>query len=76
MACMCMACMQVALQNHHTHFLLVDNPGDHSWGAEISLFDAILDRMSRERHVPLVTLVIRGQIGALQDVLDALDSSG
>ena len=46
------------------------------WGAEISLFDAILDRMSRERHVPLVTLVIRGQIGALQDVLDALDSSG
>ena len=32
--------------------------------------------MSRERYVPLITVVIGGTIGTLQDILDALDSSG
>ena len=83
----------VALERHHTHFLLVDTApasdeksyepdGSGSsarevpWGTELAIFGAIRDRMSRERHVPLVSLVIGGTVGVLRDVIDELDSSG
>lgn len=65
----------VALECHHTHFLLVDTPEvGTKWGGEIELFKAIRDRMSRERHVPLAALVIGGIVGTLEDIHDSLDS--
>ena len=71
-----------ALERHHTHFLLLDSSESIAQRSRreaefgIAVAAKIRDRMSRERHVPLVTLVIGGGVHSLVDVLDALDSKG
>ena len=65
-----------ALERHHTHFVLVDDPGRSSWGGEIDLARRLRDKLCLTLQVPLVTLVIAGGVGNLNDVLDALNCNG
>ena len=65
------------LEEHHTHFLFVDNPEVKiNWGGELAVARIIRHIMSSRFRIPLVTLVIGGTVGNLEDVLDALDSEG
>ena len=64
------------LEERHTHFVLVDNPEQHGWGGELDVASKLRHTISCRYGIPLVTLVIGGSVGNLQDVLDSLDSDG
>ena len=69
------------LERHHTHFLLVDNELHEKdkaggWGGEIDLARRVRDSICLDLDVPLVTLLINGGVGNLEDVHDALNANG
>eukprot|EP00966_Prymnesium_polylepis_P022761 523748-Prymnesium_polylepis.3 len=63
------------LNPDHSHFLLVDDGtrGSESWGCEIGFRAALTDYFVRDRHVPVVQLVVRGGPGTLRTVLNQPD---
>jgi hypothetical protein len=62
------------LDENHSHFLFVDNPGEAGWHGELGVSAALRGILSNRHHVPVITLVIGGTIGTLEDILDVLNS--
>ena len=63
------------LNPDHSHFLLVDDGtrGSASWGCEIDFRGRFTEYFVRDRHVPVVQLVVRGGPGTLRTMLNQPD---
>ena len=60
-----------ALDEQHSHFLLVDDPSS-SWGSEIELRSKVEEKICDFLRVPRVLLVIQGGLGTFQTTNELL----
>ena len=61
-----------ALDSQHTHFLLVDDGIDSSWGSEIKFRGEVEEKICEHLRVPRVLVVIQGGPGTFKTVKDTL----
>ena len=61
-----------ALDEKHTHFLLVDGGIGSSWGSEIEFRGKVEEKICEDLRVPRVLLVIQGGPGTFRTVTDTL----
>ena len=71
---------QVALEPHHSHFLLVNDPaepkeGEEAWGREIPLRLAIEERLQRHWKVPRLLMAVQGSRGTFESIVQALQAN-
>ena len=71
---------QVALEPHHSHFILVNDPadpqeGEQAWGREIALRLAMEERLQRFWKVPRLLLAVQGSRGTFESIVQALKSN-
>ena len=62
---------KAALEPHHTHFLLVDNP-EMTWGGEVKLRAKLEDALEEYYTVPCVAIVLGGGVGTFDNVYEML----
>ena len=71
---------QVALEPHHSHFVLVNDPaepkeGEEAWGREIPLRLALEERLQRHWKVPRLLMAVQGSRGTFESIVQALQAN-